>query len=182
MSVGRDSMIAVVLLAVCVAAQARPVAHHHGKPGPVCESGTVKIDHELTVAEAWHAFKVSDGKSHFERVAIPGTKGVYYGGKVHVTTFDLGHPSGASVVYGEPNMEIPLHPVPYRETFIILSGTSETVTPEGELLHLGPGTMFTSDDVGPPGRRGRSGPCGYVALSLAFKADPATARTGEPPK
>jgi hypothetical protein len=180
-------MVIAALLFSCVAAHAQPTDHdtadrHHDKRAADCAGGTVHIARDVTIVEAWRAFKGSDGKSHFERVGIHGTKGVYYAGKVHVTVFDLGHPSGASLVYGEPDMEIPLHPVPYRETFLILSGSSETITPEGETLHLGPGTMFTSDDVGPPGRRGRTGPCGYVALSLAYKTSPPAAGSGEPSK
>ncbi|QGN55869.1 hypothetical protein [Novosphingobium sp. Gsoil 351] len=101
----------------------------------------------------------------------PRQKGIYYGGKVTVTVFDLGDPSGASFVYGAPNMEIPLHPVPYKETFIILSGSSVVHAANGQVVKLGPGSMLMSEDLGTPGRSGSSGPCGYVALSLAYKAE-----------
>ena len=66
-------------------------------------------------------------------------------------------------------MQIPIHPVPYRETFIILSGSSEVLTSDGQVVRLGPGSMLMSEDLGTPGRSGRAGPCGYVALSLAYK-------------
>ena len=139
-------------------------------PANACSGGRIDIARGVDVVEAWRGFKGSDGQSHLERVKIPGTKGVYYGGKVHVTIFDLGDPSGASFVYGEPNMEIPIHPVPYKETFIILSGSSDVFTPDGQIVHLEAGSMVLSEDLGTPGRWGRSGPCGYVALSLAYKA------------
>lgn len=139
-------------------------------PAPNCTGGGVDIARGVDIVEAWRGYKGTDGLSHFERVQIPGTKGAYYGGKVHVTNFDLGDPSGASFVYGEPNMEIPVHPVPYKETFIILSGSSEVNLPDGQVIRLSPGSMVMSEDLGTPGRGGRSGPCGYVALSLAYKA------------
>lgn len=121
------------------------------------------------MVEAYRAYKGADGLSHIERIKIPGKKGVFYGGKVRVTIFDLGDPTGASFVYGEPNMTIPVHPVPYRETFIILSGSSVAKDGLGNSYPLKPGSMLIADDPGTPGRSGTSGPCGYVALSLAFK-------------
>jgi hypothetical protein len=141
------------------------------KRAPRCTGGSVDIARGVEVVEAWRAFKGADGLSHIEKTAIPGKKGVYYGGKVTVTVFDLGDPTGASFVYGEPNMEIPIHPVPYRETFIILSGSSVVHAANGQVVRLGPGSMLMSEDLGTPGRSGSSGPCGYVALSLAYKAE-----------
>ena len=134
-----------------------------------CQAGGIDIARGVEVVEAYRAFKGDDGLSHIERIKIPGKKGVFYGGTVRVTLFDLGDPSGASFVYGEPNMTIPVHPVPYRETFIILSGSSVVKDGLGKPYPLGPGSMFVADDLGTPGRSGTSGPCGYVALSLAFK-------------
>ena len=135
-----------------------------------CQAGGIDIARGVDVVEAYRAYKGADGLSHIERTKIPGKKGVFYGGTVRVTLFDLGDPSGASFVYGEPNMTIPVHPVPYRETFIILSGSSVVKDGLGKTYPLGPGSMFIADDLGTPGRSGTSGPCGYVALSLAFKA------------
>lgn len=162
-TLSRAAMLGSILVVL-----ASPAA---AKRAPKCPGGTVDIARGVEVVEAWRAYKGADGLSHFEKARIPGTKGVYYEGKVKVTIFDLGDPTSASFVYGEPNMEIPLHPVPYRETFIILSGSSETRNTAGEVVKLGPGTMFTSDDLGTPGRSGKSGPCGYVALALAYKSE-----------
>ena len=156
-----------MFLTACTAGAAPPVAE---APAVNCTGGTVDIARGVDVVEAWRGYKGADGQSHLERVKIPGTKGVYYGGKVSLTIFDLGDPTGASFVNGSPNMEIPVHPVPYKETFIILSGSSEVFTPDGQVVQLKPGSMLMSEDLGTPGRGGRSGPCGYVALSLAYKA------------
>ena len=163
--------VALLVAAAASAAltSAAPVAAGRGQRCPI---GGVDLGRGVDVVEAWRAFKGADGLSHIEKVKIPGTKGVYYGGKVRITAFDLGDPSGAGLVYGEPNMEIPLHPVPYRETFIILSGSSEVHAAGGQVVKLARGSMFTAEDLGTPGRSGKSGPCGYVALALAYKARP----------
>ena len=137
-----------------------------------CQADGIDIARGVEVVEAYRAFKGSDGLSHIEKVQVPGKKGVFYGGTVHVTIFDLGDPTGASFVYGEPNMTIPVHPVPYRETFIILSGSSVVKLADGSSYPLRPGSMFMAEDTGTPGRGGTSGPCGYVALSLAYKDAP----------
>ncbi len=161
------ALVAACSLSACTNAASTAVA---STQTTVCSGGKVDIARGVDVVEAWRGYKGADGQSHLERATIPGTKGVYYGGKVRVTIFDLGDPTGASFVYGEPNMEIPIHPVPYKETFIILSGSSDVYTPGGQVVHLSPGSMVMSEDLGTPGRWGRSGPCGYVALSLAYKA------------
>lgn len=135
-----------------------------------CQAGGIDIARGADVVEAYRAYKGDDGLSHIERVKIPGKKGVYYGGTVRVTIFELGDPTGASFVYGEPNMAIPVHPVPYRETFIILSGSSVVKDGLGKAYPLKPGSMLIADDLDTPGRSGTSGPCGYAALSLAYKA------------
>jgi mannose-6-phosphate isomerase-like protein (cupin superfamily) len=167
--------VTVVALATTLAfAPATQARQASARAAPKCTGGSVNIARGVSVVEAWRAYKGTDGLSHIEKVSIPGKKGVYYGGKVTVTVFDLGNPSRASFVYGEPNMVIPVHPVPYRETFIILSGSSEVHAAGGQVVKLGPGSMLTSDDLGTPGRGGTSGPCGYVALSLAYKDEMTT--------
>lgn len=166
LGVAFGSVAAVQSAATAMAARS---GRQSGLPAK-CPGGVVDIGRGVDVIEAWRGYKGDDGQSHLKRVTIPGSKGAYYGGKVHVTIFDLGAPTGASLVYGEPNMDIPIHPVPYKETFIILSGSSDVQTPDGQVVHLKAGSIVMSEDLGTPGRRGRSGPCGYVALSLAYKS------------
>jgi hypothetical protein len=77
------------------------------------------------------------------------------------------------MVYGQPNITIPVHPAPYREIFIIVAGSSQMVMPDGQKLDLVPGTMLIADDVGvTKGRGGSAGPCGYIAIDLAFSSPP----------
>ena len=137
-----------------------------------CGGGTIDLARNVDVIEAWRGFKGADGQSHIERITLPGTKGVFYGGKVRLTLFDLGDPTRASLVYGEPGMTIPVHPVPYREIFIILSGSSELKLASGNTYSLKPGSMFIAEDLDTPGRGGSASPCGYVALALQFKTPP----------
>ena len=134
-----------------------------------CQKDGVDIARAVEVVVAYRAYKGADGLSHIEKFDMRGQKGAFYGGKVRITQFDLGDPTGASLVYGEPNMDIPIHPVPYRETFIILSGSSVVKLSDGTSYALKPGSMLIADDIGTPGRSGTSGTCGYVALSLAYK-------------
>lgn len=169
------TIAAPAALATLAAALAVPLAGASAKSAVApdrCASGDVPLGRAVEVVEAWRAFKGADGLSHVEAIKIPGKTGTYYGGKVTVTQFDLGTPSHASIVYGQPNMEIPVHPAPYRETFILLSGSSRIILSNGEIYPLKPGSMFVAEDLGTPGRGGKSGPCGYVALSLAYKDAP----------
>lgn len=136
---------------------------------PVCGPGSVDLARAVDVIEAVRLFKGADGQSQVETIKLQGKKGVYYGGKVRLNQFDLGDPTGVSLVYGEPGMDIPVHPAPYREIFIVLSGSSEIVLANGKVHALKPGSMVIAEDLGTPGRSGRAGPCGYVAIDLQFK-------------
>ncbi|WP_439486882.1 hypothetical protein [Blastomonas fulva] len=121
------------------------------------------------VLKMYRAYKGADGQSHIETIDIEGKGGVYYGGKVSLTQFGFGDPSNVVIVYGHPDMEIPAHPSPYREIFLIISGSSVVTLADGTEYALTPGTMLLSEDQGTPGRGGRSGPCGYVAVDFQYK-------------
>ena len=135
-----------------------------------CVSAPVNLQQGVDVLEAYRAFKGPDGTSKVEKVKLPGTQGSYYGGSVKLTQFDLGDPSKVVVVFGHPNIDIPVHPAPYREIFLVIGGWSEIVMADGTAYRLNPGSMFISEDMGATGGRGgRAGPCGYIALDVQFK-------------
>ncbi len=134
-----------------------------------CASAKLDLARGVTVVKALRAFKGADGASHIEPAEIPGTEGAYYGGSVKLTQFPLGDPSQVTLVYGHPNIDIPVHPAPYREIFILLSGSSEIRLADGKIYPLGPGSMLIAEDMGSTGRGGKAGPCGYVAIDLQFK-------------
>jgi hypothetical protein len=116
------------------------------------------------------AFTGPDGKSKIETIDLKGKTATYYGGKVSLTQFGFGDPTNVVIVYGSANMDIPVHPSPYREIFLIVSGSSTVVLPDGTEHQLTPGTLFLSEDQDSTGRGGRSGPCGYVAIDFQYKS------------
>lgn len=125
------------------------------------------------VLKVLRAYTGSDGQSKIETIDLKGEGGVYYGGKVSLTQFDLGDPTRTVIVYGHPNMEIPPHPSPYREIFLIVSGSSFVELPDGTRHQLTPGSMLLSEDqTSAKGRGGGSGPCGYVAVDFQYKSAP----------
>lgn len=146
-------------------AMARP-AH----PAPRCETLGADFARSGEILKMLRAYKGPDGNSKIEEIHVDGKIGSYYGGKVTLTQFGLGDPSFVSITYGHPNIDIPVHPSPYREIFLILSGSSTVRLADGTTYHLTPGTMLLSEDQDTPGRGGTAGPCGYVAVDLQFKA------------
>jgi hypothetical protein len=163
------------LLTVAAAAHAAEPKPATGVP-PVtpemqAQCGTLSADfgRDGTTLRMVRAGIGPDGKTVVEDRTIEGQVGAFYGGKVRLTQFGLGDPSNVVIVYGHPGIEIPPHPSPYREIFLILSGMAEMLLADGTRLVLTPGTLFLSDDQGGPPRGGRAGPCGYVALDLQFK-------------
>jgi quercetin dioxygenase-like cupin family protein len=122
------------------------------------------------VLKLYRAYTGADGKSKIETIDLPGTDGVYYGGKVSLTQFGLGDPANAVIVYGHPGMDIPPHRSPYREVFLILSGSSTIELADGTVYDMKPGSMLLGEDQDSrSGRGGKSGPCGYVAVDFQFK-------------
>lgn len=122
------------------------------------------------IMKLYRAYTGADGESKIETIDLKGEGGVYYGGKVSLTQFPLGDPSNAVIVYGHPDMAIPPHPSPYREIFLIVSGSSTVTLKDGTKYHLTPGSMLLSEDqASKSGRGGQSGPCGYVAIDFQYK-------------
>jgi quercetin dioxygenase-like cupin family protein len=78
-------------------------------------------------------------------------------------------------VSGPPNFKLPFHPAPYREVFILLSGSSVMELSDGTSQHLKAGSVVFVEDVTGPGHGGSFGACGYVAMDLQFKPPPVAA-------
>lgn len=134
-----------------------------------CPVNEITLGRGVEAITVMHAIKGADGESHLQPMTLPGDTKSFYGGSTKLTQFDLGDPTRVMLVYGFPNMEIPKHPSPYREIFILLSGSSTVILPDGKTYERHAGDVLVSDDQGTPGRSGRAGPCGYVALDLQFK-------------
>jgi len=135
-----------------------------------CETLDADFARTGRIVKMYRAYVGSDGESRIETIDLPGQGGVYYGGKVSLTQFGLGDPSNVVIVYGHPHMDIPLHRSPYREVFLILSGSSTVELPDGTHFDMKPGSLMLSEDqASKTGRGGKSGPCGYVAVDLQYK-------------
>ena len=134
-----------------------------------CPTNEITLGRGVDVLNVQRTFKGADGQSHIGTIKLPGTTKSFYGGKTTLTQFDLGQPTRVMLVYGHPNIEIPKQPSPYREIFILLSGSSFMEMPDGAVIERKPGDMVVVEDQGTPGRSGRAGPCGYVALDLQFQ-------------
>ncbi len=143
-----------------------------------CERLNADFARTGKIVKIHRAYTGPDGESRIETIDLKGEGGVYYGGKVSLTQFALGDPSNVVIVYGHPNMEIPPHPSPYREIFLIVSGSSTVMLKDGTKYHMTPGTLLLSEDQSSKtGRGGTSGPCGYVAVDFQYKnAAPAAAK------
>lgn len=133
-----------------------------------CPAQPIDIGRGVEIIHALRAYTGTDGASHVEQTDIKGTTATHMG-TVKLTMFDLGEPSRASLVYGFPNVEIPVHPAPGREMFMVLSGSSELRLLDGKTYPLTPGTIFIAEDLGSTGRSGKAGPCGYVAVDFQYK-------------
>ena len=134
-----------------------------------CETLGADFARTGRVVKMYRAFTAADGSAKIDTIELKGEGGVYYGGKVSLTQFPLGDPTNAVIVYGHPNMEIPAHPSPYREIFLIISGSSHVTLADGTRYELTPGSLLLSEDQGSTGRGGGSGPCGYVAVDFQYK-------------
>ena len=84
-----------------------------------------------------------------------------------IVEYNFGASSKTQLVYGPANFEIPMHPAPYRESFLILQGSVVLRLADGTSRTLVPGDMSTYEDMtASRGHGGTTGPCGYVALNI----------------
>jgi hypothetical protein len=169
-------VLAVLVAAVGLAA-APALAKTPPKPAKAPKDACA-APHDISLARGveiiavQRAYKGADGESHIETIKLSGETKSFYGGSIKLTQYDLGNPTRVMLVYGYPNMTIAKHPSPYREMFLLLSGSSTITLADGSTHERGPGSLLIVDDQGTPGRSGRTGPCGYVALDLQFKDAP----------
>lgn len=157
----KSALTGMLLALACGAAMAA---------APDCSvKGGLELTPGVEVIKAMRSYTGSDGHTHVEEIDVKGKTGSYFNNKTVLTQFDLGQPERAVIVYGHPNMEIPQHPAPYPEKFLIIAGSSTMTLPGGETYHLTPGTLFIAEDTTGTGRSGSAGPCGYVAVDFQYK-------------
>ena len=81
--------------------------------------------------------------------------------------YDFGAASKVQIVVGPANLDIPLHPAPYRENFLVLKGSVLMKLGNGQQRQLLPGDMTIFEDTtASKGHGGLTGACGYVSLDI----------------
>jgi mannose-6-phosphate isomerase-like protein (cupin superfamily) len=107
------------------------------------------------------------GDSKVEQVPIPIQETpLLKTGKI-LKLFDFGPAKRVEIVIAPADLDLPLHPAPYKERFLTLAGSTDMVVADGTKIHLGPGDMVTMDDMtSKSGHGGRIGPCGYIDLDM----------------
>lgn len=143
----RSVLLSTLALLACTSAAATPVSEPKipvltAKQRAQCERLGIDFARTGKILKLYRAFKGPDGNSKIETIDIEGKIGSYYNGSVTLTQFGLADPSNVVIVYGHPNLKIAPHPSPYREIFLIVSGSSTIDLPDGTHYDLKPGQML----------------------------------------
>lgn len=138
-----------------------------------CAGSDVSISYQSRVLKVVRIYTGADGVSHADIQEQPAEESTYLGALLR--QYPFGDPSNVVLVSGPPNFHIPRHPAPYREMFVLLSGSSVIELSDGTTQPLRAGSVALFEDVTGPGHAGLFGPCGYVAVDIQFKPpQPAT--------
>jgi hypothetical protein len=83
-----------------------------------------------------------DGESHFEDIDIPLT------GQPGGSEYSDLYPATGVIFRRSPaDQLLDWHPAPRRQFVITLSGGAEVEASDGEIRHIGPGTIMLADDT-----------------------------------
>jgi mannose-6-phosphate isomerase-like protein (cupin superfamily) len=132
---------------------------------PPTTAFTTELDH----LDGYRVFTGPDGFSKVEPLHIDSRKvGLLKTGKtINILSLSptVTHPVG--IVVGPANADLPVHPAPFKEMFVLLGG-SVTVTAGAFKADLKPGAVLLFEDTdSKDGHGGRTGPCGYISLDVA---------------
>jgi hypothetical protein len=84
----------------------------------------------------------ADGESHFEDVAVE------MGGQARGSELSEMYPAVGVIFRRSPaDQFIDWHPAPRRQFVVTLSGAAEVEASDGEVRHIGPGTVMLAEDV-----------------------------------
>ncbi len=83
-----------------------------------------------------------DGESHFEDVSV--ALGEQRGGSEYS---DLVPATGVIFRRSSADQFLDWHPAPRRQFVVTLSGEAEVEASDGEVRHLGPGTIMLAEDI-----------------------------------
>jgi hypothetical protein len=163
----RCLMMATALISVA----ATPAAARPAKPAS-CPP-TTAFNPTMTKLTGYRVFVGKDGDSEVEPLtldsrAYPMLK---TGKTLHIIDLPTASARPSQIVVGPANVELPFHPSPYKEMFVLLGGSFVFRTARFSVA-MGPGSVLLMDDMGATkGHGGTIGPCGYVSLSIQPPAD-----------
>lgn len=139
----------------------------HAAPPPSCPPVSVfgvGLDH----LDGYRFFTGPDGTTDVAPLRIDARRVpmLKTGKSLSILNLPMSHKRGDEIVVGAPDTEIGMHPAPYKEMFIMLSGSVTVTTPKFK-AELYPGSVLLFEDVGSKtGHGGHTGPCGYTSLSI----------------
>ena len=120
---------------------------------------------------AIRVFTGADGVSHIEHRTIEGFNVPFFGSGKTLFETVLGPSAKVVLVNGPASQTIPVRAGIGRVMFLTLRGSSTVVLPTGEEMTATPGTLIVFDDADSrTGHGGRTGACGYTALSIGIPA------------
>jgi hypothetical protein len=122
---------------------------------------------DTRVLRTLHVYTGADGVSHIEEGRLEGVSLPFLKtGKTMTETF-LGPAPKVALVHGPADETIPVRAGIERVMFLTLAGSSTIVLPNKEEATATPGTLTIFDDkASTTGHGGRTGPCGYTAISM----------------
>jgi hypothetical protein len=155
-----------LLLSVFAVFLARSPAYAAAAPScPAVSAFGLGLDH----LAGYRVYVGPDGNTAVEPYQITAKRVpmLKTGKKLSILALPLAPKRGDEIVVGAPDVDIPMHPAPAPEMFIMLSGSVVVYTPHFH-AELFPGSVLFFDDVGSKtGHGGRTGKCGYISLSIA---------------
>ena len=145
-----------------------PAATPNGSALAGCPAA-VPFPNGVEVLKAIRVYRAANGESAFETVQFKGESKAYFKAGELFSHNLLANAAKVQIISGPPNVVLPYHAPAGKEIFLTIQGSSTVVLPNGQEQAVLPGTLVIFDDGGSKtGHGGRTGSCGYVAVSVAF--------------
>lgn len=141
----------------------------HAARGRAACPPTIIFTPDLKYLDGYRVFTGPDGDSAVEPIRIDARSVPMLKTGKTLRILDLPKPGSRApqIVVGPGNVDLPMHPAPYKEMFILLGGSFTFKTAKFSAA-MKPGSVLLFEDVDAKvGHGGRIGPCGYVSLSIA---------------
>lgn len=135
---------------------------------PACPP-TTAFTTALNHLDGYRVFTGPDGDSQVEpyRIDARFVPLLNTGKRLGILDLPKSGTRAPQIVVGAADVDLPMHPAPYREMFVLLGG-SVTFRTAKFSAEMKPGSVLLFEDVDARiGHGGRTGPCGYISLSIA---------------